>query len=405
MPAYTGAVFSFAHNWVDPVTETIGYLTTVLRKRSGLEQRIRIRQQPRRTLLYRVFLGGEGEYLQRRRFDAFLRVNQDQNIMIPIWQDAQPLPAQVASGSGHINLPSLSGYDFGAGAGYLIFWRSDVTYEVLKITALNNSTGQITFDTNTVSTWPAGTFVMPAWLGIFDPVASDEVFASDFKQTQVKFEITIPTTPATASYRAIDPALDVYRTVDIFTTPGMDGSNERTVERSMQRRDFQAGQVSNDSIQAAPFGSVDCKVDLSGRDEIAAFLGWLANRQGRQKGFWFPSWEQDFENVAFTLTATEFEADSFKYTSLYAAGESRRDIVFVSANGDMLPVRILSSTDDGTTETFEVDSAVSGVDLNTLDRVSFLRYCRLDHDEIELTWDTTEDVSIGLKFRELIRTA
>lgn len=398
---YTGPVFNFEHNWIDPVVERIAYMTTVLRKRSGAEQRIRNRQKPRRTVEYKAFIGGADELSERRRFDGLVWKTQDQQIMVPMWTDVQSLPTQLASGSGHVDLPPLQGYDFAADAGYLMFWENSTTYEVLEIDALNNTNGRITFKTNTVFTWPKGTRVMPAWLGLYDPIVSDEVYASDIKSTLVKFELIVPTVAATANFRATTPDLDTYRSVDVYNLSGMNGSNQRTLERTVARQDFSVGQFKNDSIQLAPFGGIDAYLELFGRAEIAEFLGWLGMRVGRQKAFWFPTWEQDF-NFIEQVDDNIFAAEPFGYEATYNLGESRRDIAIIAADGTQTYRRITSVASDVDQDEFTLDDDYPAV---TLDRISFLRYCRLDHDEVELTWQTNDDVSVALKFRELIKTA
>lgn len=402
MAAYTGPVFSFEHDWSEPVVERIAFLTVVLRKRDGSEQRIRNRQEPRRTIEYKAFIGGIDEEDERRRFDALVETTQDQEIMVPIWADAVELTAQVNAGATFVDVPPLEGYDYGADAGFLIFWRSPKSFEVLPIDSLNNSIGRVTFTDPTTATWPKGTRVMPAWLGTYDPIASDEVYASDIKHTQIRFEIKVPTVAPSQYLRAIAPTLPVYRSTDVFIHAGMDGTNQRQVERTVTRIDAGVGQFRNDSIQHAPFGSVDCNLELSGRTEIKEYLGWLDMRVGRQKAFWFPTWQQDFANVT-AIAAAQFTAASYGYTAKYAHKESRRDIAFINSDDSMNFRRITNSSDDGTLETFTVDSNLPS--LTSLERASFLRYCRLDHDEIELTWTTTEDVSVAMKFRELIKTA
>lgn len=398
--AYTGPVFNFEHNWTDPVVERISWMTAVLRKRDGSEQRIRNRQKPRRTVEYKAFVGGADDIAERRRFDALVWKTQDQQIMVPMWTDVQSLPALLASGSGHVDLPPLEGYDFAADAGYLIFWHSSTSYEVLEIDALNNSNGRITFKTNTVTTWAKGTRVVPAWLCLYDPLSSDEVYASDIKSTQVKFELIVPAVAPTASYRATTPTLDTYRSHDVFDMPGMDGTNQRTLERTVARIDFSVGQFKNDSIQAAPFGGIDCNLQLFGRSEIAEFLGWMNMRVGRQKAFWFPTWEQDF-NFIELVDDNIFAAEPFGYEDTYNLGESRRDLAITATDGARTYRRI-TAVSSGVQDEFTLDGDFPEIDL---DRISFLRYCRLDHDEIELNWQTNDDVSVALKFRELIKTA
>lgn len=416
MPSpYSGKVFSFDHNWTEPVIERLSWLTSVLRKRDGSEQRIRLRQRPRRTIEYTALIGGQDELDMRRRFDALLWSSQPEEIMVPFWPDAVSLPADHSSGSSFINMGLdfvLDGFDIDDSESYLMLWRDYRTYEIVKFTSAtffpsgigpSSSWGwHLNLETNLVNTWTKGTVVVPARRCLHSPSVGSDIYASDIKSVKASFQVIVPTTGATTSYRATTPTADTYLSTDVLADPGMDGTNTGAVERVMSLIDFQVGQFHNDSIQTAPFGSLDINVNLSGREEIAPFLGWLNIRQGRQKAFWLPTWEKDFENVEATDTDI-FTADSFGYTAAYNLTESRRDIAFINADGSMDYRRITDSEDDGTTETFTVGSDLP--DPLEPERTSFLRYCRLDQDEIELAWVTTDDVTTTLKARELIKTA
>lgn len=409
MPSpYSGKVFAFDHNWTEPVIERVSWLTTVLRKRDGSEQRIRLRQRPRRTIEYATLIGGDDELDMRRRHDALLWSGQPEEVMVPFWPDAFTLTANLNSGSSTFSVAAallqFNGRDLDNSDSYLMFWKDYKTYEVVKVTALtfNIDFHILSFETNTVTTWPKGTVVVPARRCLHDPTMNGDVFASDLQATKVKFEVMVPTVAPTQGRRAIAPTADAYRSTDVLADPGMDGTNTRALERVMSRVDFTTGKFSYDSIQAAPFGSLDINISLEGKSEIANFLGWLNVRQGRQKAFWLPTWEQDFENVAATDTDI-FTADSFGYTAAYNVTESRRDIAFINGDGTMDYRRITDSEDDDTTETFTVDSDLP--DPLAPERTSFLRFCRLDQDEVELSWITTDDLVTKLKARELIKTA
>lgn len=412
MPAYAGRVFAFDHNWTDPVVERIAWLTGVLRKRGGSEQRFRLRQKPRRMFQYSALVGGEDELDQRRRLDALMWAAQDEEIMVPFWPDAMQLTDQIAAGATTTGVTAfnwkLHGFDIDNNESYLMFWKDYLTYEVVKISQIN-SVGpptQLTFDTALVSTWPKGTVVVPARRCRHVPTLTGEIHATDTQSLKFAFELIVPDSVpggGQIGYRAIAPTLDTYRSTDVYNDPGMNGENTRTLERAMTRIDFEVGQFSYDSIMHAPFGNYDMFVDLEGRTEISHFFGWLDARWGRQKAFWLPSWEKDFENVTRTGAAT-FTAKSFGYTAQYANAESRRDVALIKPDKTMLYRRITGSSDNGTTETFTVDSNLPDP-LPSLDRASFLRYLRLDQDEIDLNWITTEDMTATLRVRELIKTA
>lgn len=408
MPSpYSGKVFPFDHNWTEPLVEKISWLTSVLRKRDGSEQRMRLRMKPRRAFEYSVLIGGQDELDMRRRFDALMR-SQDEEILVPFWPDATVLANTLSSGASSVPLTSIRGFDIDNAQSYIIFWKDYRTYEVLKVNPSGGAStwtdpATIGFETNTLNDWLKGTTVVPARLCRHAPIASSEIHASDIKTSKVGFQVITPVTPPSQGKRAITPSLDTYVSTDVLADPGMNGDNTSTIERVMSPVDFQVGQFSYDSIQTAPFGTIDINIDISGKEEVAVFLGWLNTRQGRQKAFWMPTWEKDFDNIERTGDDT-FTADSFGYTAAYNSIEGRRDIAFIAADGSMEFRRIAESSDDDTTETITVTTEDLPDPLEP-ERTSFLRYCRLDQDEVQLNWLTTDDVTAQLKARELIKTA
>jgi hypothetical protein len=408
------SIYSFDHDWSTPVVEHLEWLTDVIRKRSGLEQRIGLRAIARRTLDYVLLVGGEDDLDERRAFDAFMWDTQNEDVIVPIWSDAIQLTGTLAATSTNITFMP-KGYDYDD-TGYVMFWRAWDDYEVVAVTGISISgSGRVDFDAVT-ETWTAGATMVPARLCRHNPTMKSSVFASDIQAPTPSFEVLVSATPATANYRAIAPTLDQYRSTDVLDTSGMDGQNQRTLESTVARVDYMTGQWSADSIQNAPFGTIDYAANVSGRTEIYHLLGWLNGLNGRRKAFWFPTWEQDFAIVE-RIDDTDFTADNLGYTTRYGQvdgftgqrGEARRDIGFYLDDGATF-VRIVDS-EDNAPEEFEVDGTLPiwstdpEDDLPVLDRVSFLRYCRLDQDAVELSWATNDDLETKLSFRELPRTA
>ena len=154
---FSGAVFSFDHNWSEPIIERLLWLTNILSHRDASEQRRQPRRKPRRQLEYSVLPTAA---IERQRLDNFIWSKQRGAMLLPIWTDAQILTTAAASGQPVVSVNTTT-YDYDVDA-YLILWSDFETYEAVQIDSLTSSA--VTLGENLVSTWPAGTVVCPARL-------------------------------------------------------------------------------------------------------------------------------------------------------------------------------------------------------------------------------------------------
>jgi hypothetical protein len=136
----------------------------------------------------------------------------------------------------------------------------------------------------------------------------------------------------------------------------------------------------------------------------ATFFGWLATRQGQATPLWIVSHEQDFQPVS--KSGSTLTIQSIGYALHYNVHSARRDVCFVMNDSTLTCLRITAAEDLGDgTERLTFDGSVPT--LADVNRVSWLKYCRLLGDEIEIEWhragtrgDTILECTLG--FRELL---
>jgi hypothetical protein len=139
---------------------------------------------------------------------------------------------------------------------------------------------------------------------------------------------------------------------------------------------------------------------LKGRDVISSFLGWFENRAGRLNPLWVPTMRKDFNLVSMAgSTITVSESD---YEDDYNVDDHRRDICLIQLDGTLIFRRVNSVAPSGSNEVLTVDSSVAAY-ASTTRKICFLRKCRLEADELELVWHTTDLVRVVFQFRELLR--
>ncbi|MBA3768526.1 MAG: hypothetical protein H0W99_16420, partial [Acidobacteria bacterium] len=77
--------------------------------------------------------------------------------------------------------------------------------------------------------------------------------------------------------------------------------------------------------------------------------------------------------------------EAVNYTRDYNLHRARRDVMGLKTDGTKIYRRITAAVEAGASETLTVSSTLAGA-LSGYDRFSFLRYCTLSSDSVELRW-------------------
>jgi len=142
-----------------------------------------------------------------------------------------------------------------------------------------------------------------------------------------------------------------------------------------------------------------------GLADVAALKAFVDARKGRAVPFWLPSLEHDL-----TLNGDHNSAHLFidivtiGYTeNVYPYSGARRHLFFRPLLGGTAFYRKVTSAVNNLngTETLYVDAAL-GVSVPVASwMVGFLRFCRLEEDEVEITWQARSYQTARIRIREL----
>ena len=400
---FSGAAFSFDHNWSETVTERLSWLTNVMAHRDASEQRRQPRRKPRRQLEYSVLPVTQ---IERQCLDNFIWANQKGAMLLPIWTDAQVLQSTAASGQAVVSIQTTT-YDYDAN-GYLILWRDYQNYEAVKVQSLTSSA--VTLTENLLSTWTPGTIVCPARLARMSQQVQGQQHAHEVRPYRFLFDVD-EASPSTNRAATLSP--NQYLSTDVFEAISEGGEVlDFSYEHGRFDIDFQVGAVAIDSgARPSPALIVPYKETFENRAQLSTWVGFLERRQGRRVPFWFPTWENDFQPVTIHNGVNgSIDYVSNGYADWINAANGRKDLAIIYlSNGQVYSaghyqnVRITAATNNGNgTETincplnFVYDSDRPGL------KLSFLRYCRLESDSIEIAWHTTTAATTRTAFRELL---
>ena len=138
------------------------------------------------------------------------------------------------------------------------------------------------------------------------------------------------------------------------------------------------------------------------RAQIAALKAFLETRCGKAVPFWVPTWRQDMSlaleagSLGNGLTIEPEGYTKFIFESDLTNG--RRHLMLKRwDNGSIIYRKITNAVDNGTSEVLTLDS-VLGVTFPVGSLVSFLTLCRLDTDEVEISYLTDSIAECSLPF-------
>lgn len=370
--------------------ERLQWLTDVLTARDGTEQRIALRSIPRREFEFSAF--SEGVQVARR--DALLWGWGARVFALPVWTDPHTLTAQLPAGATSITVPTQ--YMDYAPDGLAILWRNDAAFELVEV--LEVPGGSITLKRPTEQTWPAGTLVLPARLARLADSATIRRYSSSMAQAQrLRWRIE----PLQPLGGIEGPAPVQYRGEDAyFTIPIVEETITDELSRVAAWIDGETGPLVVDDPAQRPELLRDFVWKFDDRESISAFKQFLIERKGRAQPVWIPTFTRDIE-LAETLgdSATVMVVQDTDYRHYYAGVPGRQDVAVRLPSGTWAMRRITAA-----------DQVVPGQERLTLDSalgeqiepgtwITLLGLHRLDADQVEMAWTTTEIAEARTRLR------
>lgn len=400
--AYLGKIFAWLPNTAEPVLERLKWLNTVTNKRDGTEQRAQVRVLPRRELDYSFLPVSPAE---RAHIENFLWASQKDNVLVPVWTDIQELDVDVDAGDTNIPVDTVT-YDYDVGQ-YALFYGSHREREAVEIAEVHAD--HLVLAEPLLDGWLAGTIIAPARIGRVAQTIEGTTHRPDARPLKVTCRLS---EDDESINRVGALSVQNYLGHPIFKVPPETSETARwSLESSFPLLDFQTGLTARDAgAREKPwtvFAFNDVFID---RDEISQWWAFLNVRQGRRVPFWIPTWERDFKATLFQFGGFVYEANG--YAEFVNLTEGRRDIVIYCeqdvtsyAAGTFAPRRPTAVVDnlDGTESmTVSMSDFTSGEWAKT--RISLLRFCRLEGDEVELAWQSVKTAKTSVAMREMWQT-
>lgn len=383
-------VFGLAPNWASGITERLEWLTDVLTMRSGDEQRIRLRSDPRRSLEFEVWEhGGDAGLL-----DLLLCAWQAQVYAVPVWADKQRLVVPTPAGANTMWF-NTQVFDYRPG-GLAVIGAGSRQTEAVEIEAVTASS--ITLKRPTTLHWPAGAWLVPARLGRLpsrQPVSRPTAALASARVVFQLEDLVSSLTPAAAlvHYRGLEVWLKRPNRIEDVSAEYL---------RLADMFDNSTGVPEVVDVPDRPFVVRTFQYLLADRAGIRAMREWLDRRAGRHVPFWVPTWERNLE------VATPIAADTLSITIL-AQGFStyfqdmpgRQDLAFLHRDGTWYCRHITAfEYAGGVVERIVLDEALGrACEPADFALVCFLERVRLESDAVEIFFETDSIARVSLSLR------
>lgn len=370
-------VFGHPPNWAAPVTEKLSWLTDVLLSHGGVEQRIGLRDAPRRALAYELATLTRH---QTNLLETMLLGWQSRLWAVPVWTERQDLSGVVSAGS--FTIPcATSGYEFAAN-GLALLWAAHDQHEAVEVEAVGANS--ITLKTATVAAWPAGTRLYPVRLGRM-PARQKLVRETGHHLTgavEFAFDDNVAIAPADTG--------DIYDGYRVYAgrTNWADPTEVEFV-RQLEEIDYETGKAWADDLSGLAAILKSWHWLFKSRSEIVAFRGWLSARAGRRVPFWSISQGVDMEVIApIGASDTAIHIRNIGYQRYLDGRADRRHIAIRTTGGATYYKRITASAEvDATDEELAIDSALGAtLQPGDIQSVRFMHLTRLETDAIEIEW-------------------
>jgi len=364
-----------------PYTERLQFLTDVMPKESGKEQRIKLRKNPRQLFDWRVRID-DGTF-DKGRMDTLLFDWQSRTWGVPIWHEATELSVAATAGDLTINVGTTADADYRVDELVMIYTDGE-NFDVQTIDSFTATT--ITLKNAILNSYAVGADVAP----LRTANMKKQVGASRFRSADQEL---------IASFRILDndsdladvTGWDTYNSKILLDTCNvMRGQSlEESYLRDIIVMDGSVGLTSQDSPWDNGKRSTTLTLRANSRAEVWDLRQLMHYLGGRQVSFYVPTFGQDLISTTALATASQdLVITNVGYTQFVRERQPRNHIWVRLVDGTVLTREITGAVETSSTlETLTIDSPWGqDIALADIDRISYLEEVRFNSDTISIEY-------------------
>jgi hypothetical protein len=357
----------------EPGKEKLLWLTDILRKRDGTEQRQRLREAPRQEIEYTYL----NEGVERQTMETLIFEGQGRSYGVPIVWEPTFATSAITATDLTVNVETTAYADYRVG-GLAIMWKDFNDFEVLTIQSLTATS--LTFVTAFQNSFALPVKVMPMRVGFMQRSTRSEKEILNLQETRVRFSIFDSDLDL-----ADDSAFPQYNSKPILEEPNLVVSKlNESQDRPLTIIDSKVGEFTVFTEQA-----ISKRRHLKGffsgtRQRLWEVRQLLHSLHGRQKSFYIPTFFGDVSPTSGVSSGSSTLAiTNIGYNRFVQERQPRNVIQLRALDGTKITREVLSSVEvDSDNETLTVDSNWGQtIALADIDYITFVEKVRMDRDE------------------------
>jgi len=377
---------------VASISETLEWRTDVITSRNGNEQRVQLRDHPRRFLEYTYWFS---DPYHQSMFDSIIYRWRGKLYGVPIWSQVRTFDGPLSSGSGSITCDTTNSEI--VNGGIVIIWQDNDTYEIRNVDTKTDSSITLR-DATTVAFTASTLHIAPVTSCTISRMAEQSIYTHNAGSTEIRFETTaLPEDPT-------GTAPTQYNSMDLFTDFYLTGQGSKaTLQHQVERVDNKSGAFELYRNKLIPDVTYLFDGLYSGRSDIWQFRYWLYRRKGRLVPFYAPTWRKDISLYSSIGAAdTTIQIKPIGWEKSYE-DDHRKYLLFRWQNKTNIVREITGVATSANYETLTIDSSLGlagGAD--DFRSISVLRMCRLGADRIIMTYPKADIMKTSFPIIEVI---
>jgi len=363
----------------EPFDEELQFLSDVIRKSGGKEQRAALRKNPRQ--IFNMLLRKEEASKARQLFDSIVFDLHDQAFGIPVWFEETELTSAVSATDTIINVTQTAFRDFRVGDLAVVLDDVD-TFETLQIKTINPTS--LEFETAFVNAFAIGLPVYPVRIALLSQTVRGAKYHVNLQDNRFTMRVidndaNIGSSAAFSSFNS-KVLLDDDNLMTSRTLP-------ETLSRKMFELDNRTGIFRQSSGEEVSTRTHDKNFLSQNQQRLWEVRQLLHALKGRVISFYIPTFFEDLsvtQNV--TSGSTAIVVTNVGYADFIKSRQPRNVIRLVKTDGTSAIRTVLSASEiDDDEEQLNVDTnwGISAT-VAEVDRVEFIEKVRFDDDTFQI---------------------
>jgi hypothetical protein len=360
--------------------EILEFLTEIIRKKDGSEQRLRLRKCPRQVFEWDLKLVEGPEHT---RFENLVFDWQSRAFGVPLWHESTYLTSAALLGATALNVSSTAYADYRTtGSNLVLIYQSSTIYDILPVLSFTATT--ITLDGETLHAYPVGTRVMPCRTGFMERLVRGSRYSRNLATFRARItvednNIDIASTAAFSTYNS-KVLIDEYNVID--------GPMSESFERQITAVDSETGISRQYSTWDRNRREHHKTFFLRNQQELWEARQLLHSLGGKQVSWYHPTFHDDLVPVLqLTNGSTALDIQNVGYTQFVQSRQPKNVIRITFNTGDPALVRGVTGSVvvDEDRETLTLDAVwPQTFTVDEVERIEFVEKIRFDNDAITI---------------------